>query len=266
MDIKICLDKSVEENAQVYFEHSKKAKKKLEGAKRAIEQTKKNLKKESQLHDKTVKKEEALSHEKQRRKDWYEKFKWFISSDDILVIGGRDATSNEVVVKKHADPWNLVYHTEAPGSPFVIVKNDKDQEIPESTRIEAAIFTATNTKAWELNMRDLEVFEVKPEQVTKEAKSGEFVTKGSFMIYGHRNLYDVTLDLCIGYFLKDNHKVIMSGPFSAISKKCSEFVKLKQGSLKKGEIANKLMHKFDLATNDDILSALPPGRFDFAKK
>ena len=266
MEIKINLDKSVEENAQVYFEQSKKAKKKLEGAKKALEQTRKKLEKEEKTHSKTLQKEEALQKAKQRKKEWYEKFKWFISSDNILVIGGKDASSNEVVIKKHTDPWNIIFHTEAPGSPFVVIKNEKDQAIPEQTKNEAAIFAGTHTKAWEKNMRSIEVFEVKPEQVTKEAKSGEYVSKGAFMIYGKRKIHDAILDLSTGYFVKDSHKIIMSGPTSAIKNKCEEYITLKQGNLKKGEISNKIVHKFKLATNEEILSALPSGRFDFSKK
>ncbi|MCC7574443.1 DUF814 domain-containing protein [Candidatus Woesearchaeota archaeon] len=265
MDLVINLDKNVEENAQLYFEKAKKAKKKLEGAKKALHETKKKLEKQEKEHSKIVNKEVALKKAKQRKKEWYEKYKWFVSSDDILVIGGKDSSSNEQVIKKHADPWNLVYHTEAPGSPFVVIKNDKDQEIPETTKEEAAIFTGTHTKAWELNMKSVDVFEVKPEQVTKEAKSGEYISKGAFMIYGKRKNYDVLIDLSIGYFEKDGNKIIMAGPLRAVKKKCENYLVLKQGNLKKGELANKLMKKYDLPTNEEILSALPSGRFEIKK-
>ncbi len=266
MEIKINLDKNVEENAQTYFEKAKKAKKKLEGAKKALEQTKKKLEKEEKTHEKTKEKEEALKKSKQRKKDWYEKFKWFISSDDILVIAGKDASTNEVIIKKHTDSWNIVFHTEAPGSPFVVVKNKKDEEIPEQTKKEAAVFAGTHTKAWELNMKNVEVFEVKPEQVTKETKAGEYIAKGSFMIYGKRKTHHVEIDQSIGYMEKDDTKIIMGGPTSAIKKHCEEYLTLKQGTMKKGEISNKITKKFNLATNEEILSALPPGKFDFSKK
>lgn len=266
MDIIINLDKGIEENAQKYFEKAKKAKKKLEGAKKALEQTKKKLEKEKKAHDTTKQKEEAIKKSKDRKKEWHEKFKWFKSSDNILVIAGKDSSTNELIIKKHTDPWNLVYHTEAPGSPFVVVKNEKEQEIPELTRKEAATFAGTHTKAWERNISSTEVFEVKPEQVTKETKSGEYITKGSFMIYGKRKIYDVALELAIGYILKDENKIVMAGPISAIKKHCEEYLILKQGNLKKGEISNKIVNKLKLATNEEILSALPPGRFDFKKK
>ena len=31
-----------------------------------------------------------------RKKMWFEKFLWFISSDNYVVVGGRDAQQNEV--------------------------------------------------------------------------------------------------------------------------------------------------------------------------
>ena len=266
MEIKICLDKSVEENAQVYFEESKKAKRKLLGAKRALEETKKKLLRAEKSHSLTLKKEEALSTARLRKKDWFEKFRWFISSDNLLVIGGKDASSNEVVIKRHTDSWNIVFHTEAPGSPFVVVKNSNGEVVPESTIREAAIFAASFSKAWDLGIRSLDVFEVMPSQVSKEAGSGEYISKGSFMIRGERKIHSVSLELAIGFFLKDNAKVIMAGPISAVSSKCKDFVVLKQGSLKKGEVSKKIMSLFNLSFNDDILSALPPGKFDFAKK
>jgi len=51
-----------------------------------------------------------LKLSKEINKEWYEKFRWFISSDDFLILGGRDATSNEIVIKKHTEKNDLVFH------------------------------------------------------------------------------------------------------------------------------------------------------------
>lgn len=266
MEIEISLDKNVEANAQKYFEKAKKLKKKLEGAKKAVEETRKKLQKESQeLENAEIKKEKQKS-EKDRKKEWYEKFRWCISSNDFLIIGGKDSTSNEVVIKKYTDPHDLIYHTEAPGSPFIVIKNPENRTIPEKTKNEAAVIAATYSRAWSMGIKRIEVFEVKPEQVSKEAKSGEYIQKGSFIIAGKRNQYDSEINLSIGYFLDEqNQKIIMAGPESAVSKKCTEYLKLRQGDLKKGEISKLLMKKFGLATNDDIISALPAGEFAVQK-
>lgn len=266
MKIEIYLDKNIESNAQKYFEKAKKLKKKLEGAKKAVEETAKKLEKEKLELENAELKKERQKKEKERKKEWYEKFRWCLSSNDFLIIGGKDSTSNEIVIKKHLDSHDLVYHTESPGSPFIIIKNPENRTIPEKTKTEAAVIAATYSKAWDSGMKRAEVFEVKPEQVTKEAKAGEYVQKGSFVIQGKKNLYDVEINLAIGFFSdKENYKVIMAGPESAVANRCNEYIKLKHGTMKKGEISKLLMKKFGLATNDDILSALPAGEFALQK-
>ena len=38
---------------------------------------------------------------KARKVYWFEKFFWFISSENYLIIGGRDQQQNELLVKKY---------------------------------------------------------------------------------------------------------------------------------------------------------------------
>src|SRR3989339_690379 len=110
--IKIGLDlgKTIDENAAFYFEKSKKAKKKSEGAKEALEKSRAKLK-ELELKLEKEKKEKQNAREeaeekakKSRERKWFEKFRWFFSSEGFLCVGGRDATTNEVLIKKHASP------------------------------------------------------------------------------------------------------------------------------------------------------------------
>jgi len=268
MKIELFIDKSLEENAQEYYERAKKAKKKLAGAKQALEETRKKAELDSKKKEISTLKSKQVALEKSRKKEWYEKFRWFFSSNNFLVIGGKDSSTNEIVIKKHLDSEDLVYHTDAPGSPFVIIKNPDKKEIPKETKEEAACFAATFSKAWDLGIKRVDVFEVNPDQVTKEAKSGEYISKGAFMIYGKRVHYTPTLSLAIGYF-KDtsnpNLNIIMSGPESAVKKKCEKSVSLTQGDLKKGDLSKLLVRKFDLASNEAILSSLPSGKFSVKK-
>ena len=118
MQITLNLRKSVQENANEYFEKAKKSRRKIEGAQKTIERFEAELGKLQQ---------EAIVQQTARKKvplEWYEKFRWFISSEGFLCIGGRDATSNEVVIKKHTDKNDVVFHTELPGSPFFVIKTD----------------------------------------------------------------------------------------------------------------------------------------------
>lgn len=252
------LKKSVEENASDYFEKAKKIKKKINGAEEALKQSLKKLKELEAKKEKFDAEEEKKAVLTNRKKEWYEKFRWFISSDGFLVIGGRDATSNEVVVKKHADNGDLVLHTDMAGSPFFIIKSD-GKKIPESTIKEAADATCTFSRAWKLGLQTSEVFYVSPDQVSKKTKAGEYMGKGAFMVYGKSNYIENKINLAVGV-TKDN--AIMVGPLEAVKKNCEKYVGLIPGDEKVSSTAKKINYKLggnlDL---DEIIRALPAGEF-----
>ncbi|MBU89898.1 hypothetical protein CMO94_00020 [Candidatus Woesearchaeota archaeon] len=250
------LKKSIEENASDYFEKAKKMKKKIKGAEEALQKNIKKLKELEEKKDKLAAEEEEKLPE--RKKEWYEKFRWFISSKGFLVLGGRDATSNEIVIKKHTEANDLVLHTDMAGSPFFVIKSDK-KTIPESTIKEAADAVCTFSKVWKLGLQTTDVFYVNPEQVTKKTRPGEYMGKGAFMIYGKTNYIENKVNLAIG-ITKDN--VIMSGPVEAIKKNCEKYITLKQGNEKVSSIAKKINYKLGKNLElDEIIRALPAGNF-----
>jgi predicted ribosome quality control (RQC) complex YloA/Tae2 family protein len=248
MKIKIDINKSIEKNAAEYFEKSKKAKKKIEGAKQALQ---KSLKKLEKL--KKEKPKEKKKPEKKRKKEWYEKFRWFISSEGFLCIGGRDATTNEIIIKKYAEANDLVFHTDIAGSPFFIIKTE-GKKPGEKTIKETAKATASFSKAWKLGLGNMDVFYVNPEQVTKKAKAGEYLQKGAFMIYGKKNYIKSDINLAIGI----SKERIMAGPVDAVKKNTEKFIIIEQGKEKTSSVAKKIQKKIggDL---DDIIRALPAG-------
>jgi len=249
--------KTIDENAAVYFEKAKKAKRKIEGAKSAIQKTKKQLEKIEEEEKLETKKEEKVKPEKK----WYEKFRWFFSSEGFLCIGGRDATTNEIVIKKHTNSDDLVFHTDLAGSPFFVVKLE-GKKIGKSTIEETAQATASFSKAWKLGLSVLEVFYVNPEQVSKQTKAGEYMGKGAFMIYGKTNYVMAELKLAIG--LLEEGK-LMCGPVESVRKNCKEYFALIQGSDKPSDIAKKLKKKFDFDL-DDIIRILPSGNIKLNTK
>lgn len=254
MKITLDLTKSVEENAAVYFEQAKKAKKKRIGAKEALEETKKKLAKIEDL----IKKEELIEKEKakpKRKKTWYEKFRWFYTSEGFLVIVGRDATTNEIIIKKHTDKDDIVFHSELPSSPFGVIKTEGKKPGKESIE-ETAQFVGVYSKAWKSGRTVADIFYVKPEQVTKEAPSGEFIGKGSFMIYGKKTILAVVLKLFIG---KMDDGKIMSGSLNAVKKHCKEFVEIIQGRDKTSQIAKQIKAKLQSSDLDDIIKVIPVG-------
>ena len=261
VEIELCLDKSVEQNASIYFEQAKKLRKKMQGAKGAIAvhqkklielEKKKNLEKEEYTKGKEKKVES--------KHEWYEKFRWFISSEDFLVVGGRDATTNEIIIKKHTDKNDMVFHTDIAGSPFFVIKRG-DKEIGLETIKEVADATVTFSRVFQLGHSNSPVFWVKPEQVTKEAPTGEYLTKGAFMIKGKTNYIDNKISLAIGK-LSDGR--LMAGPVDAVKKHCSEYLELIQGDNKISQIAKKIKAKLG-GEIDDIIRILPTGGMEISK-
>ena len=255
---------TIPENAENYYEKSKKAKRKTKGAIIAIENTKK------QLEDIKAKKDiamENISVPKKRVKKnlkWYEKLRWFISSDNILVVGGRDANSNESVVKKYLEPNDIYLHADIHGATSTAIKLEGNQ-INDNILKESGEFAASFSSAWSKGFTSQDVFWVRPDQVSKTPESGEFLPKGSFVIRGHRNyIRGARVKLAIGIVDYDG-KRIMAGPIDAVEAHCENYVVIKPGFTKKEKIAKKIINKInedDLLTLDDIIRVLPSGKCD----
>ncbi|MDI3473696.1 MAG: hypothetical protein PWR30_19 [Candidatus Woesearchaeota archaeon] len=258
-EIEIDLNKSIEENASDYFERAKKLKRKIDGAKLAVENFRKKLKTfEESIEKEKAKKKESIERKEEVKKRWYDKYHWFVSSEGFLVIGGRDATTNEIIIKKHTSEKDIVLHTDMKGSPFCVIKVDNEEKKPTiKTLQEAADFTVSFSKAWKQGINSLEVFYVKPEQVTKEPRAGEYLTKGAFVIKGKVNYLNGKLNLSIG-MLPD--KRLMIGPYEAVSKNCSsEIIRIFPGKEKSSKIAKQIQKKFNYNDLDEIIRLLPAG-------
>ncbi len=249
MEVVINLRKGIEQNASAYFEEAKKAKRKLEGAREALEDTKSKMelnKLKAEEEKKRIEAKAKIKHE------WYEKFRWFISSKGKLVLLGRDATTNEIIIKKHTEPNDAVFHTESAKSPYCVVPGELD----DATRIEAATATASFSSAWAQGQSNCEVFQVKPEQVSKKAQAGEYLTKGAFMIYGKKELIPVKLGLAVGV-LKDGRA--MCAPLWAVKANCEAAVEIIPGKEKNSSIAKFMKKRLNGGDLDDFIKVLPSG-------
>ena len=217
MKIVIKMEKSVEENAAEFFERAKKLKKKLEGIKKAV----KELQEKIENIEKEMPKIEAPK--KLRKKHWYEKFHWFFTSDGFLVLAGKDAHSNEMLIKKYMQKDDLFLHADIVGAAHCIIKNGINAS--KKAIKEAAVFAAAFSKAWKNRLSSIDVYCVKPEQVSKKAPSKEYLQKGAFMVYGKREWFrKVELKLAVGLKKEDEYHVAVCGPESAIKKQAEFYV------------------------------------------
>ncbi len=267
VDIPLDTGKNVPQNAQIFYDRSKKIGSKLDGAARAIENTHELLKKR-------VKKPKAKMPAPKRPKPrWYDQYRWFRSSDGLLVIGGRGATSNEELVKKYLEKRDIFMHSQAPGAPVTIIKVDKGAEVSKQTIAEAAQFAISYSSIWKSGQYTGDCYWVHPDQVSKTPEHGEFVSKGAFIIRGTRNYQkDVSVGIAIGV-TSDLH--LIGGPVSAVSDHAVNVVEIVPGRFNQNDIAKKIYRIFSdelgrsikvVASPDQIVKFLPPGESDIRLK
>ena len=246
------LRRTLYENAAEYYERGKKAKQKSAGALTALEESRRKL---AEIEQRVRKAEAAktkpmevmkeLVKRKVKRKEWYEKFRWFTSSDGFLVVAGKDAVSNEVLVKKHAEPEEPVFHAEIAGAPFVVVKTEGKAPSEQALR-EAGAFAAAFSRAWREGAGSADVYWVAPSQLSKSGPSGEYVARGAFAVSGKRNwMRGVPLKLAVGVVGGEKLRFV-GGPIEAVKAKTRVYVTLVPGDLMGKKFLNQILQALAL--------------------
>ena len=198
--IEIDLNITAQANARKYFVQKKtaavKEKKTVESGSVALKSAEKKTKQQLKEMSKIA------TINKARKVFWFEKFFWFISSENYLVIGGKDAQQNELLVKRYMKPNDVYVHADLHGAATVIVKNPGTSQVPPKTLTEAGQFAVCFSAAWDSKVMTA-AYWVKPDQVSKTAPSGEYLTVGSFMVRGKKNfLPPATLIMGFGFLFK----------------------------------------------------------------
>lgn len=134
---------------------------------------------------------------KARKRYWFENFFWFISTDGFLVVAGRDAEQNDLLVKRYMKTNDIYVHADLHGASSVIIKNEFTTPVPPKTLNEAGVFAVCNSSAWDSRIAFASWW-VYPKQVTKSAPSGEYLTSGAFVIRGKKNYLPVS-NLVLGF-------------------------------------------------------------------
>jgi predicted ribosome quality control (RQC) complex YloA/Tae2 family protein len=197
--VPIWVRRPLEESARTLYEEAKKAQAKLAGARAALSDTQGRA---AEVPEPAPSPSgPSAPVERRRAPHWFEKYRWFLSSEGILVIGGRDAGSNDLIVRRYLKPADLYIHADIHGAPSVVVKHDETGAIPigNPTLTEAGQFGVAFSKAWRAGLASASAFWVRADQVSKAAASGEFVARGAWVIHGSKNvLRDLPTELAIG--------------------------------------------------------------------
>uniref|UniRef100_A0A2N9EIU3 CCHC-type domain-containing protein n=1 Tax=Fagus sylvatica TaxID=28930 RepID=A0A2N9EIU3_FAGSY len=183
--VEVDLALSAHANARRWYEMKKKQESKQEKTITAHDKAFKAAERKTRQQLSQEKTIATISH--MRKVHWFEKFNWFISSENYLVISGRDAQQNEMIVKRYMSKGDLYIHAELHGASSTVIKNHRpEQPVPPLTLNQAGSFTVCHSKAWDSKIVT-SAWWVYPHQVSKTAPTGEYLTVGSFMIRGKKN-------------------------------------------------------------------------------
>ncbi|HVB12078.1 MAG TPA: NFACT RNA binding domain-containing protein [Nitrososphaerales archaeon] len=221
-----------------------------------------------------------------RERQWFERYRWFEASDGRLVVGGRDATSNSIMINKYTNANDVVFHADLHGSPFFILGGSGTRQDPsDELALELAQATVGFSSAWKDELGSADAFWVFGDQVKKSAPSGEYLSRGSFFIDGKKNFVrHVKVGLSVGITAKlpgeETHSdgreqvAIVCGPEKSLAKYCIAQLKISPGKEKASDFARiikqKLVSKIKDESEkeaakklsiDEIIRVLPSGGY-----
>ena len=281
----------VEKNADRLYTEAKRIEEKKEGALAAIEDTREELAAVKKRRDAWEADDEEDDEEDdgedvdwlsrqsipiRQPEHWYERFRWFETSDGFLVVGGRNADQNEDLVKKYLSKHDRFFHAQAHGGPVTVLKASRPSEpsnpvdFPDSTLEEAAQFAVAYSSVWKDGRHAGDAYMVTPDQVSKTPESGEYLEKGGFVIRGDRTYFrDCEARLAVGIRCEGETRVI-GGPPTAIEPQAETTITLEPGRYAQNDAAKMCYREFKTrfadqsflrktASPDRIQEFLPPG-------
>lgn len=215
LPVPLLVGRTPRESAQGLFEEAKRVVGKLSRARAALAETERKLSGPMPAPTSTPR----AVRPARRATHWFEKFRWFISSEGAVVVGGRDASTNDLLVKRHLKDGDTYVHADLHGAASVIVKHPEARSPPasETTYREAGQWAVAFSKAWRAGLASASAFWVTSDQVSKAGASGEFVARGAWVIHGTKNfLHDLPTELALGTIVYDGETLWTIAPEAAV--------------------------------------------------
>ncbi len=221
--VSLLLEESPRNTAQRLFEEAKRVQAKLNGAVSAIAEAETKLGAFAAAPVSTRPRPTRVAAESRaKRSHWFERYRWFISSEGAVVVGGRDAGSNDQMVKRHLKEGDVYVHADLHGAASVIVKHPPPGGPPltETTYREAGQWAVAFSKAWRAGLASVSAFWVTHDQVSKAAMSGEFVARGAWVIHGTKHaLKDLPNELALGTIDYEGESLWTTAPPEALRRR-----------------------------------------------
>ena len=252
----------IEANANLLYQGSKKLRGKASRAEDAIRETEGRIEKRMKG---LAKAEASRSGAAPTKQFWFERYKWFITSGERLVIAGRDARTNDQVVKKHLKSDDRYAHADVHGAPSVVLKEGSGAS--EEELGEVCAFALAHSKAWNAGIREGSAYWVLPDQVSKAPVAGEFVPRGGFVIRGKRNYFHhVVMEMAVGETEHQGERKVMCSPRHTMELTSQRYVVIVPGKGNRSRVSSTLARRFEVP-EEEISRILPPGNMEmtFAK-
>ncbi len=215
----------------------KKVENKLEKTEKGIELLKERLREADAMVRERLKRTTLT-----RRFRWYHAYHWIITRGGFLSIGGRDADQNEKIVRRFLRDEDVFMHADVHGAPaFIIFTNNV--EPPESDLRDVAVLAASYSRAWREALPSVDVFWVKGSQVSIAPPPGQFLPKGSFMVYGRKNyVRGVELRVSLGLrVVGERYYELVVGPAELLRDTCAVAITLEPGSESPSRVAAEFL-------------------------
>ncbi len=179
----------------------------------------------------------------------YTQYRWFFTSNNVLVVGGKSAEQNDALLTriKDTEREHVVMHTSHPGSPFCILI-EHPANLSKQDLAECAQFCGCFSRAWKERKKTTNVHMFASEHVHKE----KGMKVGTWSVSGEITDFIVELKLV---FTKQQ------GIYRCVPPSVAEGIIIRPGTTDKSKQIDKLRKalKDEKATSDALLSALPPG-------
>ncbi|MGC9117637.1 MAG: ribosome rescue protein RqcH [Thermoproteus sp.] len=251
---KLRLDRPVGRQIEEVFEEAKDYARRAAKAEEALKRLEEEL---ARVEDERAEAERAVAERvrKAAERAWFEKFRWFLALGRVPAIGGRDASQNEAAVRRYLKDDYLFFHADVPGASAVVAKPTQD----EAALLELAQFAASYSRAWRAGIHAVDVFYVPGRQVSKQPPSGEYLARGSFMIYGSKSyIRHVRLELAVGMRDDGGVRRIVAAPPKSIAALAERYVVVTPGSGEKSRVAKEIARRWKAEQLiDEIIAALP---------
>ena len=297
-EVTVEVREGVEHNADRLYQEAKRVEGKKEGALAAIEDTREDLEDVKERKREYERRQaeggddddgdgesgDDVDHDwladpsipVRKQEQWYERFRWFHTTDGYLVIGGRSADQNEELVKKYVERGDKVFHSQAHGGPVTVLKatdpseSAKDVDFSDETLEQAAQFAVTYSSVWKDGVYAGDVYMVDSDQVSKTPESGEYLEKGGFAVRGDRTYFrDTPVGCAVGIQCEPSTRVV-GGPPAATAERTETMMEVEPGKFAQGDVAKRIYREFrerfadtsfvrKVASPDRIQHFLPPG-------